>query len=306
MIERPRELNIRRRISAWWHGYDMTMPAVPAAGSASEASSGAPAEARPSPGERRDWTRERVYVIQLIFGEGSHGPSIEARTKDMIAPLALTPEMTMLELGSGLGLGSRTIARDTGAWIDGIEPNLVLAGAARRLNAGTEARDKVTVSSQPLDDPEIQRRRRDAIISQESLHRFEDPGSVLRSAREIMKPTAQLVLTDFIMADGADRTQLAAWTDLNPSPVHLSTIGQFRELLGSCGFNVHSVRDETDDYVAGVLQSLQAFAVRLNERPLPEHWREWIMVEVEYWARLVATLERGALQLYRLSATPLV
>lgn len=222
----------------------------------------------------------------------------------MIAAMALTPEMTALELGAGLGMGTLTIARRTGAWIDGIEADRGLATAGERLTTGAIAGEKVTVSALDLEDPSIQRHRRDAVVCREGLHRFARPQETLSKARKLLKPTGQLVLTEFAVPDDVDKEQLASLVELFPEPDHLWHLSELRGMLERADFHVHGVRDESEDYVADVLRALQAFSTRLNDAPLPEHWREWVMVEVEYWARLVAMIERGRLRLQRFSASP--
>ena len=257
----------------------------------------------PSPGSRRKWTRERAYVAQLVFGAGCHSPSIGPRTSEMIASLGLTSEMTALELGSGLGSGSLTIAQASGAWIDGIEPDKSLAQEARKFNEGTKFKDKIGISESLQDNSDIQRHRRDAVLCRESLHRFGDPKQIMTSVCELMKPTGQLILTDFVLVDGVEEEQLQSWIDISPEPMQLWTLDQLRELLDGCGFEVHSARDETEEYTGTILQALHAFATGLGDQPLPVHWREWVMVEVEYWARLVAMFENKLLQLQRISAS---
>lgn len=300
-----RDLGIRERFRAWWHGYDVSSEGRAAVDEAAHSAAPETPQAvqHSLPGRRRDWTRERVYVVQLVFGTGSHGPSIGSRTNDMIAPLALTPEMTALELGAGLGLGARTIGRQTGAWIDGIEPDRGLSVAAERLTGDVITDDRVTVSSVDLDDPSIQRHRRDAVVSREGLHRFPRPEETLMKARKLMKPTGQLVMTEFAVPDGVDKSQLEGLVEISPKPFHLWQLSELRSLMERVGFHVHAVRDESDDYVMDILRALQAFSTQLSDSPLPEHWREWVMVEVEYWARLVAMIEHGRLRLQRFSAS---
>lgn len=301
-----RDLRIRERFKAWWHGYDVA-PLSQAGAVENHPEEAAQPEARrhPLPGARREWTRERIYVAQLVFGTGSHGPGIAARTTDMIAPLALTPEGTALELGTGLGLGAHTVARITGAWIDGLEPDRALAEAGHRLCVGAPGSDKVTISSVSPEDPSIQRHRRDAVICREALHRFARPEETLKHAYDLMKPTAQLVLSEFVAPDNVDKKQLGGWVELNPYPLHLWHSSELRGLLQQAGFQVHAVHDDSEEFVSDLMRTLQAFSSRLNQAPLPEHWREWVMVEVEYWARLVAMLEAGRLRLQRITASPL-
>ncbi len=296
------DIGIRDRIKAWWHGYD----AGPGTVSLEEEIPAGPIEqsnqARVLPGPRREWSRERIYVVQLLFGPGHHGPGSDLRISDMIAGLDLTPEMRTLELGTGLGLVARTIARETGAWVDSLEPDKALATAARKLAAGAAGGEKIVIGGVLFDDSDSKCVPHDAVVSLESLHRFSEPARWLTDARERMTSTGKLLLTDFAVCDGVDKAKLDGWVELSPAPPNLWTLAELRTMVEQAGFLVEDIADESEFCVRGILQELQAFSSRLREQPLPEHWREWVMVEVEYWARLAAMIEHGRLQLQRMTA----
>jgi cyclopropane fatty-acyl-phospholipid synthase-like methyltransferase len=291
------------RFKAWWYGYEWQPHSHLVITDSPQSTKAVEEENYPEPGEKREWTPERIHTVQMVFGAGCHSPDIAPRTADLIAPLALTPEMTTLEVGAGLGMGARTVVRETGAWIDAVEPNECLADAARRLGAKFAEGDKVTISSVDLNDPTISRRRRDAILSCESLHRFEDPAAVLKQIRSLMKPTGQLILTDYVLPEGVQRKDLQEWLDLHAEPVRLWRLEKLRQTLSGLGFEVHSARDETEEYAAATLKAIKNFARRLYEHPVELRWRQWVMVEIEYWAQIVTMLENGKLKYYRISAS---
>lgn len=296
------DVNVFDRLKAWWNGYEWE-PHPHAREEKSPSEDAEDEDNFPQPGERREWTPERVHVAQLIFGAGCHGPDMSARTSEMIAPLGLTPEATALEIGAGLGMCSRTLVSKTGAWIDAIEPNECLAAAGRRLTAQSPNSDKVTLTSNELTDPSITRRRRDAVLFCESLHRFDAPEAVLKQIRGLMKPSAYLILTDYFLADEAEPGDIAEWVAMHAGAVRPFKLEALRSKLSNLGFEIHSVHDETENYAAAAMKAMQTFARRINDRPVELRWRQWVMVEIEFWARTVTLLESGKLKNHRISAS---
>jgi len=293
------------RLKAWWYGYELE-PVRPSAAAvaAAEAEEKEPEPAEmPAPGPQRGWSEERIHAIQMVLGPGCHSPDVAARTAELIAPAGLTSAMTVLELGAGLGLGARTIARQTGAWVDAIESNPKLMEAARALGTDIEEDRKVTLSSSALDEPEIMRHRRDLILFRDGLHRYSDPKKVLEQLRALLKPTGKLFLTDFVLPENGSRKDLKEWIDQHEEPVNLWKPTELRQALTVLGLEVHLARNESAAYASQTLHAIQGFAQRLEDEPVPHAWREWVMVEIEYWARIVTLLERGKLQHIRITAS---
>lgn len=296
------------RFRAWWNGDDLLAnedalrnPHGDAAMGAAEGEAGA--DAVPPPTSRRSWTPERIHTVQMIMGEGCHAPDVAGRTAELIAPAGLTSAMTVLEVGSGLGLGALTIARQTGAWVDAIEWNSNLLRAARALQSDIPEDKKVSYINAPLDEPEIMRRRRDLILCREGLHRMEDPNGTLKQFRALMKPTGHLFLTDFVLPEGGDAKDVKEWVGLHDEEITLWKPQQLRQALTVLGLEVHLARDESALFTQQTLQAIQAFALRIEDKPVPAPWREWVMIEIEYWARIVTLLESGKLQHVRVSAS---
>lgn len=295
------------RFVAWWNGEEFADGDAATAAAEKEAAAAAGAaveeEDIPPPTDKRAWTAERIHTVQMVMGEGCHAPDVAGRTAELIAPAGLNSSMTVLEVGSGLGLGARTIARQTGAYVDAIERNPMLLRAARAMQSDTPEDKKVTFLNAPLDEPEIMKLRRDLILSRDSLHRQEDPKTMLKQFRALMKPSAQLIVTDFVLPENGNMKDLKQWLDLHDEEISLCKTKQLRQALTGLGLEVHFARDESPQFVQQTLQAIQEFAQRLEDKPATPAWREWVMVEVEYWARLVSLLEQEKIHHVRISAS---
>ncbi len=125
------------RLKAWWDGGEAPdvqaekKARLSAAVSASEDAM----EEFPSPSGIAEWAPQRIASIQRLYGEGNDGPSSRDRIRYMVNPIGLNAEMTVLNIGARLGTAARTIAKETGAWVDGIEWDEGLVDEAVRLSA---------------------------------------------------------------------------------------------------------------------------------------------------------------------------
>jgi hypothetical protein len=125
------------RLKAWWDGGEAPdvqaekKARLSAAVSASEDAM----EEFPSPSGIAERAPQRIASIQRLYGEGNDGPSSRDRIRDLVNPIGLNAEMTVLNIGARLGTAARTIAKETGAWVDGIEWDEGLVDEAVRLSA---------------------------------------------------------------------------------------------------------------------------------------------------------------------------
>ena len=282
-------------LGAWWHGYDFAALAAPAQQVAAFEDE---EEDIPPPSGKAEWTPQRIAALQMIFGDGEDSPAASKRCKEMIIPLGLNDQMSIVEIGCKLGTGLRVVA-GSGGWIDGVEPEDCFIEASKRLIVGAGLQKKAVPMNTSLSDERIQKHRRDAIISRESLHRYPDRLAVLQEAHDLLKPQGQMVFTEYVIDPMMDETDLDDWLERHATPPKLVQLEELRSELIEVGFDVHVARDETASFCADIIGELQRFAATLKNNPTPKKINGWVMTEVEYWARTLSALESGALLLAR-------
>jgi cyclopropane fatty-acyl-phospholipid synthase-like methyltransferase len=291
---------LRARFGAWWHGYEIKPQASPrrrVTGSESE-DDGNPL---PQPSGMAEWSPERIAALQFLFGPGEDGPAASRRCKDLIIPLGLNDQMSVVEVGCKLGTGLRVIASNAGggAWIDGVESEECFLEGSMRLISEAGLQKKAVPFNTTLSDAKIQKHRRDAIIAREAFHRYPDRKEVLQEVHDLLKPQGQMVFTDYVIDPMMDETDLEAWVGLHATPPNLVQLEELRSELIDAGFDVHVAKDETADYSATILSEVRRFALELKKKPVPKNMSQWVMTEVEYWARMLTAMESGALLLAR-------
>jgi cyclopropane fatty-acyl-phospholipid synthase-like methyltransferase len=288
---------LRDRFFAWWGGYEFkAKPKAPPPAVHVDEDEG---EDIPAPSELTEWTPQRIRALQMIFGPGEDSPAASERCKQMIVPLGLNAQMSVVEIGCKLGAGLRVVAGSGGAWIDGVEAEECFIDISKQLIARDGLQKKAVPMHTDLADERIQKHRRDVIISRESLHRFDDRKKVLEEAHDLLKPQGQMVFTDFVMDPMMDETDLDAWLKLHLTRPNLVQLEELRSELIDVGFDVHVARDESAEYCTTIVNELLRFAKNLKRTPTPKKMNNWVMMEVEYWARTLTALESGALQLAR-------
>jgi len=301
ILKNPIGNNIGVRLKAWWNGdegalsQDRARPEV-------TSQRGGVDEEFPSPSGVAEWTPQRIASIQSIYGEGVDSPSGRERTRSLINPIGLNQQMTVLDIGAGLGTTARVIAKETGAWVDGIEHNDALVEEAERLSAMEGLAKKAVIRNLELSDPEITAHKRDAIILRETMHQIADRDRLFKTLSDLLKPSSHLLITDFLLVPGKGKEETAEWNALHHTTPKLFTLDEIRDGLNEVAFEIRVAQDETKSYKAMLMNDIRRFADTIQANALPRELQEWVMWEVEYWARTYKALDAGGITLHRIHA----
>lgn len=301
ILKNPIGDSIGGRMKAWWHGDEKPASRNDAKPSAPRQSE-APVEEFPSPSGVAEWTPQRIASIQSIYGEGVDGPSARERTRNLINPIGLNEKMTVLDIGARLGTTARVIAKETGAWVDGIENNDALVEEGTRLSAVEGLAKKAVIRKLELNHPEIKAHKRDAIILRETLHQISERERLFKSLSDLLKPSSHLLITDFLTVPSKGKFERGEWNALHRASPQLFQLDELRDGLQKVGFDVRIAKDETQSYMAMLLNDVRDFAQTLQKGALPSELQEWVMWEVEYWARTYQALSSGGISLHRIHA----
>lgn len=301
VLNHPTAGRLGSRLKAWWNGEELE-----ANNSNSESREQHTGETEdenfPSPSGVAEWTPQRIASIQCLYGEGVDSPSAAERVRHLINPVGLNEQMTVLEIGARLGTAARLIAKETGAWVDGLEPNEALVEEAMRLSAMEGLTKKAVVRDMKLNDPEIQEHKRDAIIARECLYQMEDREGLFKSLVKLLKPSSHLLVSEFLIVPSKGKEERAAWNALHSEAPLLFELNDIRGAMKNVAFDVRIAKDETKAYKAMLLNDIRQFGETIQKKTLPRELQEWVMWEVEYWARTFDVLNAGGITLHRIHA----
>lgn len=284
------------RIQAWWEGEEVAVEAPP------------PIFVEPTvapekrPSEAKGWTARRLASAQRVFGEGCVLPGGPQAIRDLIAPLGLKKDMRIVDYGARAGCLARQVAGELGVWVGGLEEDPVLVEAAGELIKKARLTKMVTLLRASLRDSGFGSRAFDAIVSREAMHVLADKDEVYACCKDMLKPGGQLLFTDFMSRRPGVNPAIEVWAAHERIEAHLVTPDEHRKLLDGHGFEILAFDDVGQDYRKRVAGSMQAFAEQLAQKGLDELDREWIMWEVDLWARRIDFLQSGDLGVYRVHA----
>jgi cyclopropane fatty-acyl-phospholipid synthase-like methyltransferase len=250
----------------------------------------------------RVWTKERIAAVQLVCGEGSSTPGGERIAKQALKPLGLNETMSVLVYGCQLGLFARATARETGAWVDGIDTEPLLVEEAVRLSMVHNLSKKAAIRQAGLDDKSIKDGSRDAVIAVEAFHRHPDLTTQLQGIVRVLKPTGQVLLVDFVSKTEGSTPALDLWRAYEPVPPTVCDVEELRKALKKFRLKVRITADITDEYVNYLTQGLQGMAKQLIKHPPESAMHLALLREVHYWGRRLAVLNAGDLGVVRMIA----
>lgn len=291
------------RLKAWWEGYDL----VPRGHKREEHEAPARVAAGPivMPLKFQGWPAERIAAAQLMFGEDFTWPGEAGALDLLLKPLGLNEKMSVLELGAGLGGGSRLMAKAYGAWVNAVERDGGLAAAGNALSTKHGLARKAPVAHAEYDDLPVREKTIDAIVCRQALSAVEDQDALLGKLVPLFKPAGQLLVSDLTLSDPGVVNDPAyeAWRAAEPAPVHLWDAARVRTSIEKYGLEVRVTEDRTASLRAQVLGAFAETAGLLADRSIDPGLRGWILWETELWARRLQMMERGLIAMHRFYAT---
>lgn len=301
--ETSEDLTWRDKLRAWWHGDDYVMRHMVQDFTTKPAEA---AQTSPEPEVPQDlptlerWTPRRLQIAQKLFGEGFNQPGGEELMKPLISPLGLNPNMSIAELGCGMGGMSRMMAREN-LWIDAYEQDPDLAEAAISVAKHQGVKQRINIKTQPLDQLQFKRKSIDVIVSKDGLIAAQDKRLLLAKIRAAMKPGGQLMFTDFLLTGSTESRVYEVWHEREPVKPHLLTPDGLQAELESLNFVICYMEDVTPDLKGAVLDSFGRYAEEVKQRgkAVSANERDWAISEGEHWAIRLSAMDANIIRQYR-------
>ena len=282
------------RLKAWWDGNQVKVnPRAAESFDEMGAADGGGLGSEP-------WSDARIALAQDVWGEGRVAPGDDAYLCELVAPLALTEHMEMLDIGAGLGGASRVVAAHFKCRVRGFEPDPRLGAAGALLTEESKLAGRARILS--WDDPGFppEPESVDCIFSKDFFYLVENKPSLLAKLANALKRPGQLLFTDFVLAsEDGPRGDVEAWTEVDPERPQLWTAARYEKLFADLGLE-HRISLDVSDRVKQTVVKGWAQFLRSDKRGGPGDHRAPAMVrEVELWTRRMAALQSGQLRVYR-------
>ena len=206
------------RLRAWWEGYDaeeyfhslkreQTAPKLDTV------------EAPPHPGAAayeppKPYTPIRLRSAQMVWGSGFLSPGGSDLVLELVALVGITPAMSVLEIGAGIGGVARTLVQQYGIWIDCHEDSDDCVRVGNDLCKMAGAANRVRLTRYDPGSIELSTGAWDCIVSRETLYRIDDKSRLIDELRKGLKLNGQIVLTDYVLARPSLKSDaVSAWLD---------------------------------------------------------------------------------------------
>ncbi|MCA3261521.1 MAG: methyltransferase domain-containing protein [Telmatospirillum sp.] len=310
---------LRKRLHAWWEGYEYDKP--PAAAPQSAAAPAAAPEpmaasssdvAHPDPIKppmtgkvvvKDQWPRERIKVAQLVWGDGFTFPGAVDFVLKLAGPLALQRESIGLDLGCGLGAGTRALAQTTGAWMEGYDLSLELAQTGAGLSRAAGLESKAPIGFLDAAEGSFKPKRYDGVLVRNVFSLISDKPKLLTRLAHGMKPGAKLVVFDWaISREDAHGPALDAYRLGEATAPRLSTQAQFAAQIETAGLGIADNEDFTAAFRAEILVGWAQIDRLVARGQLDPREGEALMGEAKLWARRLAAMDSGDLRVVRIVA----
>lgn len=298
------------RLKAWWAGYEIETsdPAAapaPRAPAQSSAPVAAPAPSSP-PSAIQAWTAAwsgaRIRAAERVWGAGFISPGGADVILDLVKPLVIMPQHSVLDLHAGVAGPARAIAETFGVWVTGFEASRDLVARAAEENKIAGMVKRAPVTEFDPEAPLLKKKGFDRVFSKELLFQVARKAELLAAVAAATKSDGQLVLTDYVLGDGADDGFVDAWSKHEPIPPCPVGAKKMQELLKQSGFDVRTAEDMTDRHAALVVAQWDAVLKSLRPRELEPEVAVALIREAEIWAARAAAFASGRLRCYRFFA----
>lgn len=302
---------IALRLKAWWEGYDPDeIKERIAAREVSDAPPAAEEKKKPTQltAENIDpWDEETVDIAQYIWGEGFCGPGGPEYIVALSKLLALSPEMSMLQLGASIGGPARVLAERFGVWMTGYEESATLVAKGNTLSKMAGIDKKAVLTQYDPENVESFDRKFDRALSKESLFTIQDKNNIIAKVEEKLKPGGLFLMTEYVLGSdgvvGKDRyKEWIVGERTHPYPILAD------ELVGMVKKNNMQVRVSEDismQYIEMITKAwagADAVAAKLAKQDDGTQKIQILMREAEFWTRRKKLLETGDLKLWRIVA----
>jgi SAM-dependent methyltransferase len=228
---------------------------------------------------------------EYLWGEGFLVPGGPVQLRELIKPLHLARGSNLVELAAGLGGAARFIARETGAWVVGLErsPELAALGMAGSEGAGLGKQAPIRVYNPG--ELALSPGAFDAALGRFATWELAEREKFLRAVGEGLGAGGRLLLVDLVQREPGAALEL--WREGAGEPPPLWTREQYGDCLRSAGFGVHFAIDVSAPHRALIREGWRRLAQWIDRLP-PETLAE-IAEEARRWHLQAAALDEGSL-----------
>lgn len=194
---------------------------------------------------------QRLTPQQLAALDQFHTRGLAA-TADLAKLAGITTDMSVLDVGSGVGGPARFLAATYGCRVTGIDLSEPFVDAARYLTKRTGQSDQVSFETASGLELPFNDGRFDVALLLHVAMNIADRARLYREIRRVLKSGGKFALYDVVLKAG-DPHYPVPWAR-TPATSFLLTAAATRELLEAAGFHALAWQDDTETAKAWITQ----------------------------------------------------
>jgi SAM-dependent methyltransferase len=302
---------LTEKLYAWWEGYDVNAIVArnrPKADAAAAAPA-VPAQAKPDglsmPFD--PWSPDRADVAQLIWGKAFCGPGGPDYVISMSKLLALTPEMSIADLGAGLGGPARVLAEHFGVWVTGFETSQYLVTSGNEMSYMSGMARKAPIRFLDVGSGEPFERRYDRIYGHGFLSKLRELSEMTTKVSAALKSDGLMLVTDYFARDkkAASDPEVIDWLASEPHAPNLHTADKVLKEFEAQKLLVRVNEPITDTYSKLVMSGWKMadkIVAELMEDEDSAHLVPVLLKEAEIWTKRLKLFSSGKIEVRRILA----
>jgi len=244
-----------------------------------------------------EWSPTRMKVAQGLWTPGFVVPGGAAYVEELVNGCGLSAAETMLEIGVGLGGGTRAIIGRFGNYVTGYERDASLASEARKQAITHNLDSKLEVINAEPDKLKLKKNYFRAALVRDVLFTVEKKEALLEKvATSLKEGQAQMVITDLLFDAKSEAPELQRWIAAEPQPVYPWSLDALKAALAKINVIPRTAEDESDRYRRMVIKAWKDYLDKVDSEMLTSEIGPQVVHEAEFWARRLAAIEAGVLQ----------
>jgi SAM-dependent methyltransferase len=306
------KLKLGQKIFAWWEGYDLdALAALTAPPPVIIAQEPEPPARIITPGLESlpfdPWSADRADVAQLIWGKAFCGPGGPDHVISMSKLLALTPEMSIADLGAGLGGPARVLAEHFGVWVTGFETSNYLVTAGNEMSYMSGMARKAPIKLLDVESKEPFERRFDRIYGHGFLSKLRTISDMTGKVSAALKSDGLVLVTDYFARDKKSLTdpEVISWLASEPHSPNLHIVDKVLKEFEVHKLMVRVNEPMTDQYsklATNGWRGANDVVAELMEDEGTAHLVPVLLKEAETWARRLKIFASGKVEVRRILA----
>jgi cyclopropane fatty-acyl-phospholipid synthase-like methyltransferase len=249
------------------------------------------------------WNRDRIALVESLWGEGFIFPAGERETLRLAMPLVLSEATSLLLVGVGSGGPASCIAAQLGAWVTGFESDSDLAELAMERSSRSGLGRRAAIKTWDPEQPNFSSRSFHRALSLEAL-RGAPAGPILVAMFQALRPGGELMMVELVAdqpLDPADEAVMA-WSRLEGRRPAVPSQRAITAALGRLGFDVRVTEDISLRHMQQALRGWHDVIRGMRNKKPSRETAKVLVAEAELWLRRISLIRAKRIRLVRWDA----